>query len=372
MNDYLKVYKATLHTVSPVFVGSGKEIDKKEYRLSFADQKIIVYDPGKLYMALKQLGKSKKYEDMLLYDTKANLNYWMRDNNISPQDIASAIRYSIDWGDRMELGKSKTSIMEFMKDPYGLPYIPGTSIKGMLRTILLSYEISTNKELYHSNSNDIKNYRANRISNSNYGREANSVEKRAFRRLSRDEKHPEDAVNDVLQGMILSDSKPLDLDDLVLCQKIEVHTDYQEKPLNILRECIRPETDIEFTLTIDTQCCNYDVNTIFDAINKFNDMYYSCFQSKYKEEKAPENTVYLGGGVGFVSKTFIYPMFGATEGVKTTMKVMENTMNPKSFALHKHKNDERSGVSPHILKCTRYNGVRYQMGQCRLELKEIH
>ena len=372
MNDYFKVFKATLHTLSPVFVGSGKEIDKKEYRLSFSDQKIIVYDPGKLHMALKRIGKAKSYEDMLLYDTKANLNYWMRDQGISPRVISSAIRYSINWGDRMELEKSKTSIMEFMKDPYGLPYVPGTSIKGMLRTILLGYEISNNKESYSNNASSISNFRANRISNSNYGREANAVEKVAFRRLNRDEKHPEDAVNDVLQGLVVSDSKPIELDELVLCQKIEVHTDFQEKSLNILRECIRPGTDIEFTLTIDSQRCNYDVNMIFNAINEFNDMYYTCFQSKFKEEKAPENTVYLGGGVGFVSKTFIYPMFGAAEGVTTTVKVMENTMNPKSFAIHKHKNDNRIGISPHILKCTRYNGERYQMGQCRIELQEIH
>ena len=67
-----------------------------------------------------------------------------------------------------------------------------------------------------------------------------------------------------------------------------------------------------------------------------------------------------------------HPLFGAAEGVTTTVKVMENTMNPKSFAIHKHKNDNRIGISPHILKCTRYNGERYQMGKCRIELQEIH
>ena len=372
MKDYLKVYKVTLHTLSPVFVGSGKEINKKEYRLSFQDRKIIVYDPGKLYTALKRLGKSGKYEEFLLNDPKANLNYWMKDNNIYPQDIASAVRYTVDWGDRMDLGKSKTSIMEFMKDPYGLPYVPGTSIKGMLRTILLGYEISSHRTLYDKNANDIKTFYSHRVSPNNYSREASRVEQTAFRRLNRDEKHPADAVNDVLQGFIISDSKPLSLNDLVLCQKIDRHTDGQEKPLNILRECLYPGTDIEFMLTIDTQRCSYDADAVLKAIQVFNDIYHANFLTGFRESKPAADTVYLGGGVGFVSKTFIYPMFPGAEGVKTTVKVLENTMNNRLFREHKHSNDSRIGVSPHVLKTTRCNGKSFQMGECRIVLEEIY
>ena len=46
MKDFLKVYKAKLHILTPTFIGSGKEISKKEYRLLMRDQKIAVYDPG--------------------------------------------------------------------------------------------------------------------------------------------------------------------------------------------------------------------------------------------------------------------------------------------------------------------------------------
>lgn len=372
MKDYLKVYKATLHTLSPVFVGSGKEINKKEYRLVVPDQKVIVYDPGKLYTALKKIGKVKLYEDFLLNDPKSNLNYWMRENGVYPQDISTAIRYKIDWGDRMELGKSKTSILEFTKDPYGLPYIPGTSIKGMLRSILIGYEISNNKDKFNKSANDIKSFNRDRPRSTYYKHEADSVEQTAFRKLYRNEEHPRDAVNDVLQGLIISDSKPLSIDDLVLCQKIDCHRDGQEKSLNILRECLYPGTDIEFTITIDTQRCCYDVETLMKAISEFNSVYHKVFTSKFGEAKNADDTVYLGGGVGFASKTFIYQMFGETEGIKTTVNVMKNTMNEKTFRMHKHSKDEQYGISPHVLKCTHYNGELYQMGKCKLMLQEIH
>ena len=122
--------------MSPTFVGSGKDISKKEYRLSAKDQKAIIYDPGKFYQIMQKSGKQSVYENYLLNDNRSDLNMWMQDNRIMVSDVADAIRYSVSWGDRMELGKSRIQIMEFAKDPYGKPYVPGTSIKGMLRTIL--------------------------------------------------------------------------------------------------------------------------------------------------------------------------------------------------------------------------------------------
>lgn len=371
MRDNYKVYTAKLHTLTPVFVGSGNEISKKEYRLLGAEKKILVYDPAKFYMTIKKLGKAKVYEDYLLSERSSDLNRWMQDNNLNPNIFSSAIRYSVNWGDMLELGKAKTQIMEFAKDPYGNPYVPGTGIKGMLRTILLGYEISKNKSRYADLANDIKNYECKKIGKSNYRKEAKHTEEKAFRTLRRDDTRPSDAVNDVLQGLIVSDSKPLKIKDLVLCQKIEYHTDQQKKPLNILRECLQPGVDIEFTITIDSSLCKYDAEIIMNAISMFNNMYYEAFLSKFGSKKRAPDTVYLGGGVGFVSKTFLYYMFRGTEGVKVASDVFKNTLPAKTYIEHKHKDDIRDGVSPHILKCTKYNGKCFQMGMCSFNMIPI-
>ena len=371
MKDFLKVYRARLHILSPTFIGSGKEISKKEYRLLFEDRKIAVYDPGKFYLAMKQFGKAAAYEEYLLDNRGSDLNYWMEKYKISDDMVAPAVRYCIDWGDRMDLGKSKNQIMEFIKDPYGNPYVPGTSIKGMLRTILLGYEISRNRKLYSQEAGKIESYSPKYISNKNYQREANAVENKAFKRLTRDEKHPDNAVNDILQGLIVSDSKPLSVNDLVLCQKIDYHTDSSKKPLNILRESLKPGVDVEFTISIDSTVCKYDADTILEAISSFNDMYYDEFSSKFGIERNLPSTVYLGGGVGFVSKTFIYHMFRGDEGVKVACNVFKNTLHEKIYITHKHGDDKRRGVSPHVLKCTNYNGKCFQVGMSRFEIEPL-
>ena len=372
MKDYLKVYKAKILVMSPTFVGSGKDISKKEYRLSTDDQKVVIYDPAKFYRLMQKAGKAPQYENFLMNDSRNYLETWMQDNQIGISSVEEAVRYSVSCGDRMEFGKSKVQIMEFAKDPYGLPYVPGSSIKGMLRTILLGYEISQNHEKYSKQAEQIKRYQAYRIPDrAGYKKETRSVEVSTFNTLNKDVNKPENAVNDNLQGLVISDSKLLKLKDLVLCQKIEYHTNGEEKPLNILRECLRSGTYIEFTITIDTQTCPYDADKIMDAIKVFNDMYYECFLSKFNSKKRPTDTVYLGGGAGFVSKTIIYQMFGAEEGVAVAENVFRNTLNQNVFYEHGHKNDSRYGVSPHILKCTRMNGKRFQMGMCRFIIEDM-
>jgi len=370
MKEYLKAYKARIHVMSPTFVGSGKEINKKEYRLSGEEQKVVIYDPGKFYQLMQKAGKASRYEDYLLRGN-SNLEMWMQDNRVGNSDVADAVRYSVSWGDRLQLGNSRTQIMEFCKDPYGKPYVPGTSIKGMLRTILLGYEISKNSNRYGEPSTQIRSFKTERPSNKAYQNSTKEVESIAFNTLGRDEKSKKNAVNDILQGLIISDSKPIELDRLVLCQKIEYHINGEEKPLNLLRECLCPGTDIEFAVTIDSSSCPYDANTIMAAIKKFNEMYYNCFLSKFGLKENPDDTVYLGGGVGFVSKTFIYPMFGAVEGVKVTQKVFENTLKTRIFTEHGHKKDIMNGVSPHILKYTKYKKGKHQMGMCRFVIEEM-
>lgn len=365
MNDYLKLYKAKILVMSPTFVGSGKDISKKEYRLSTEEQKVVIYDPAKFYQIMKKAGKVSHYENFLMNDSRTDLETWMRDNRIGISSVDEAIRYTVSCGDRMELGKSKVQIMEFAKDPYGFPYVPGSSIKGMLRTILLGYEISQNPKKYNQQAEQIKRFHNDRPDRKYYRRETNDIEVSTFNTLNREGSKIENAVNDNLQGLVISDSKPLKLEDLVLCQKIEYHTNNEEKPLNILRECLRSGTYIEFTITIDTQTCPYDAGKIMEAIKVFNDMYYQCVLSKFNSKKRPEDTVYLGGGTGFVSKTIIYSLFGAEEGVGVTENIFKNTLPQSVFISHGHRNDSRYGVSPHILKCTRLNGKRFQMGMCR-------
>ena len=379
MKDYLKTYQMVLKTVSPVHIGTGKTLSKKEYIFLNNKKKVLIPDVNKLYQGLQRKGMGTQFTQYLLTDERIDLNTWLQKNNISPKDYGRWIRYELDCGDFLqEEGKKAIEVMEFQKDSYGLPYVPGTSVKGMLRTILLSYRLMTEKEAW---SNERKQVSREAKQSGNKGkrylsRENALIEEKLLHTLSRkDEKGKEvdsrNAVNDCLSGLIVGDSEPLSLEDLVLCQKIDENVEGKQHAINILRESIKPGRDIKFKLTIDTEICKYSIEDILKAAELFGEAYYEMYLSKFKCSDRPAgNSVWLGGGAGFFTKTVMYPLLGQKQGLEAAASVFEHTLPYKIAGQHKHYRDKDLGVSPHILKCTRYEGRRFVMGLCHLKVED--
>lgn len=370
MKQTLKTYKITLKTVGPVYIGSGKEISKKEYVFMGKDT-VGVLDIAKVYDLFKRMGKAEAFEAYLLGNSRDDMNTWLKKENIAIEIIKPFIKYTLDNSNTIIENKKQLQIMEMMKDPYGNPYIPGSSLKGMIRTILLSQDILQCEKKYAPEKEKIvsETFSKNK-SNRNRFLKANIsyIEGEGFRILQRDGTKPYDAVNDYLQGLVVSDSEPLHIEDLVLCQRVELHTDGREARLPVLRECIKPGTEIQFALTIDTSICPVDEKKMMDAVKSSIITSFRCFSKAFPGlDKLRTNQVYLGGGCGFVYKTVVYPMFGKENGLKVTKAIFKKTGVPRQ---HMHDKDEKYGVSPHILKCTKYKGKLLQMGLCDLKMKE--
>lgn len=370
MNQYLKSYRVIMRTVGPVFIGSGREIGKKEY-LFINRRQAGIPDIHLLYAELKKRKKEEAFEEYMLGKGKESLTQWLENQNVNVADLNKLIRYRLECSDAVldknsGKGANRLQILECMKDAYGMPYVPGSSLKGMFRTILLGADIIKNSEKYQGQKGSMCQNGDGNVNRMNYlKREISETEGIAFRTLNRLEKRPHDAVNDILQGLIVSDSEPLSTDDLVLCQKIDRHVDGNERSLPILRECIKPNTVIRFTITVDTGICNLSDMQVMAAVKLFMTGYYRNFASVFPGLDVPKtNYVLCGGGCGFVSKTVIYPLYGKQKGIEMTQRVFEKTRVPRE---HKHNRDKQYGASPHVIKCTRYQGKLLQMGVCRIE-----
>lgn len=365
MNNVIENHQAELEVIGPVFVGNGREISKKEYL--FMGKTIGIFDQYKLYRYMHKKGRIRQFEDFLLSDSRANLRNWLYQQNIKEAELRDCVKYQLDMGDTVLERGTRIQIMECIKNAKGEPFIPGSSIKGMLRTTIESakileepkkYDIAARQLLYDVDKPNSRTW--------NLSRNDKSLGEETFNLLNRKDTKKADAVNDVLSGLIISDSEPLSVNDLVLCQKIERHTDGTEKRINLLRECLKPGTRIRFSITIDRSICSIGIEDIKKAVAAFAEQYHENFSSSFDGIDAPlNNEVYLGGGAGFVSKTVLYPLLGKRDGVNSAVKIFENTNVPRQ---HKHYQDKNHGVSPHIIKCTRYQGRTLQMGLCRISL----
>lgn len=368
-HDYLKRYQLVLTTIGPVFVGDGKKIEKKEYAF-LPKNKIGVVDIEKMYMFLKRKRLDTRFEEyMLQTNERRNLSEWLRDTGVVTSEWMPHMKYVVDGGDIVAERGRALEIEACIKDPYGKAYVPGSSIKGMLRTILLSADMLQHPKKYEAILDEVRrNMQIQKEGKGFLERDQKRVQEACFHILQRGEK-VSDAVNDVLSGLIVSDSEPIDMDRIALCQKWERKPDGTMKSLNLLRECIVPGTEIKCELTIDTSVLDITVENIQASVKHFITQYYRNFSKQFVGLATPRiNQIYLGGGVGFVSKTVVYPAFGREEGMEVAQKVFEKTKVPRQ---HKHDRDGWYGASPHIIKCTKYRGEVLQMGLCALKITDF-
>ncbi|MEY8516214.1 type III-A CRISPR-associated RAMP protein Csm5 [Lachnospiraceae bacterium 29-84] len=373
MKEVYQVYDLVLTVEGPVFIGNGKEIGKKEYAFFPQDQRVAVMDPVKLSWLLAKEGLMEAYEAFLFGKGREDVGRWLEEHGILRGQYLPCARYEIDGADAVLEPWGKLPILEFNKDPYGNPYVPGSSIKGMLRTILLANDMMERPGKYQDVKKGVsdalmQNKKTGRPFRGICKRESAQMEQAAYRTLGRNFRRPDSPANDKLAGLLVGDSKPLSCEDLVLCQRVELHTDGTEKRLNMLREALRPGTVIQCQVTVDTTICDITKDSLVQAVARFGQMYHACFLKNYPGLGLPEGQdVWLGGGVGFATKTGVYPLFGEKEGVQAAMDIFQATGVPRS---HKHEEDQALGVSPHVCKVAYYKGERRQMGHCRMRLME--
>ncbi len=376
-----KNFQMTLEVLSPIFIGSGEQLLKKEYLCvpsKSEEMNILVPDLSKLYLFFENRGIGKVFEEYLKSSSTRNRNLddLLSEYGISLESISECIsyRYSVIPAKSPEI--KLRDINTFIKDAFGRPYIPGSSLKGMLRTALLFHRITKTPNDYSSVKNSIEETfekgKTKQKGRSYLQKENSNLESAAFHTLKKNTKNKSNAVNSSFQGLIVSDSEPLELSDLTLGQKIDVSLSGKEKPLPIFREMLKPGVKARFTITLDEDICGFSMEEIFEALNYFHECNNDYFYSRFQRWNMGEDIVYLGGGVGFSSKTVVDALFPKKEeGLKVKNRIFKETLGRK-YSEHHHEEDINLKIAPHMCKCTRYNQRLYNVGiaQLRIEKEE--
>ncbi|MBR3721342.1 MAG: type III-A CRISPR-associated RAMP protein Csm5, partial [Selenomonadaceae bacterium] len=203
----LKTYEITLTAKAPVFVGNGKSYTKKESVI--ANDKVYIINMNKLYAFFSQKKIAPSFEQFMLSNEK-DLRRWLKEKNLF-NDALKCADYSLNLDTRDLKG---LEIKSAIKDAYGNPYIPGSSLKGPLRTILAAYRIGENGSLKSNIRRELENELPSKQSRKRYlSSVVKNAEEKIFRTLNLSDTKKGDAVNDVLKGFIVGDSEPLSVKD---------------------------------------------------------------------------------------------------------------------------------------------------------------
>ena len=133
-------YKITVKTLTPIFIGSGEELNKTMYVYDNKTNKVSIIHKERLYSFLESKELFEKFSEDCMKENFSISDFF---NGIDYDD--SIFKYSLEYRDNNIINNNKdslNSINTFVKS-CDVPYIPGSSIKGAIRTAIIANAIST-------------------------------------------------------------------------------------------------------------------------------------------------------------------------------------------------------------------------------------
>lgn len=368
---HLEKLDITIRALSPVFIGSGEAITKKEFIYDKQGRRVYIVDLSGLLTFLEDRSLLKSFELFLLNQKNNDLYSFLREAGITRNQYGLFCRYELAPGEVAATEKFR-EIQTFIKGPDGMPYIPGSSLKGALRTAIGARLAKENARGNHRDGME-------KMSVRELSKKAKDLEDRLFCRLDsprRENVKWDSIVNDFMRGLRISDSEPIPFEELTLCGKRDLKPDgkFSSSSVIFYRECLRPGAEVQMSLTFEVPVmkkAGIDAGWIEEALQDFVRSHYEKYERFFNTSGLTPDTggncnLILGGGAGYPSKSLVTHIAGSRAGaLKTAEKIMTSF-----FPKHGHGHySSRFKVSPHTLKIASYGGNLYQMGRCRLEFK---
>ena len=391
-----KVYKMSLTTLSPVFIGSGEELNKSMY--VYNNKEIMIIDERKLIKEL--LSRKGLYESFLNECSSGDLNLTnFLERHLNGYKNMDIYKYKINSYSDIKTGGKLNNINSFIKSSNGKPYIPGSSIKGAIRTTIIANEIYHNKEKYinfFENKNYPRNFN-NKFSKNpiyNLKKLENNALKNIFYKYNNifnKNYKVEVSPNILFKFLYVSDSDEVNLDDLFIGKQHDFSTKANKlNELPIFMEFIKPKTEFNFTISIDKSVIDYfDIKNIVQnlknyalqyiySIEEINSLFFKNNKDvEYQELDNDKFNFIIGGHNGYLTKNIIDSICCELEKENNTIVGMANKEKIINIIKHnlnekfkKHKHLEDNIISPRTLKLTKYNEILFNIGICNIKVEE--
>lgn len=352
MKTEYKTFQFSLLAMAPIHIGNGEKYTSREF--IYENGHFYFPDMGKFYNRMVEKGYDQKFE-RFLQETKPNarnnrLISFLEDNRISDRNFGGyrIIETELETNNNYLRGGALNQVSKFIRDPFGNPYIPGSSLKGAIRTILMN----TNPDW--NNENVVKDKKENK-SLIPWGAKKGQN------------------YDDLFNTIRVSDSKPFRNDSLILVQKWDHKANpCLAKPLPLYREAIAPLTKINFTITTTTKEAGILMEELGQRAQAFYKEYKNFFLSDFPENKIQPNIqypIYLGAGSGAWTKTIFKRakdiLQERYENSRTTRMVEKGVLKLTKAPMKSVKTTQATR------KLIMNNESFYEMGKANFMIKEI-
>ncbi len=368
-----------LECIGPVHTGSGETYKAFEYLYNFETREAAFPNERRWIDLLDRHGL---IDPFIAYVRKGafgfdNLREWLLTRGVTEEELSAvaarrAVADPLTDGDKDTLNDiiSQTILAD------GRPYIPGSSIKGALRTGILYGLISRDPKKYRSVWQDCKRVIENpRWKKKEFQKIMQDLEIQLLHTLRvRGARH--NAVVSAMRGLRVGDAVCAEGEtDTVILRKLDATTGMDEgageSKVSLFRECIPAGRRLRFSITVDrAMLSTLGIRSLDEIIA----MAHTCtadglrrqesvFGRRYPEvfADAARADILIGGGTGFLAKTLIYALADSDNEAQNFIKTALDSM----FRAHKHRQYDRA-ISPRTLKLARMDTQDWLMGLCSI------
>lgn len=395
MNGQIVRQEYELTCIAPVHVGSGQKLKSFEYLYDRRKDEVAFLNESKWIALLAQHDLMDAFADAVMSGAflRQSIREWLLDHQIKEGELRTIILRRAASAPLITKERGRTKLNDIVAQTTladGRPYIPGSTIKGALRTGMLYYAIRRDPARFRSTWQEI--LRSLREPLRNQKKTSDCMMSRVEQTLLHtlclsDDVKTGDAVSSAMRGLRVSDAVGTVRDTVVL-QKVDATTKKKRQGENVselplFRECIPAGTKLRFAVTADLSMLETaDIRSLDEALAGVRAYtadglrrLAAVFGGGYYRplfDEAKEADVLLGGGTGFLSKTLVYALAGSDEEAHTFIASYldaafqtRNRRTGQREPAHRHK--ELDGkISPRTLKRAVMGQDDWIMGLCSI------
>lgn len=402
--DFQETYKMAVEILTPVNIACDEVLKANEYLYDAKTSTVYFLNQMMWHKFIYTHNLFDEYERYIKSSSEKSLYEWLQSFGYKINDIKLAIKSKAFA--HVNVLKSKKTLNDIVLQSKlidGTPFIPGSSIKGVIRTAILYDLLNKNREIKKQYWNEIKSLRSSMKSaqinkylingiNKDINKKATNLEVALLHKLNLVNKENKpikqfNAVCSVMRGISVGDSEHINQAvPMEVLQKIDLGLNKDVdagKEMPVFRECILPKAKFNFQLKIDkTMTKEIGINSIDDLLrmlqNYFdfvNDIFKSAFGKRCEHlfDEINGGNIYLGSNTGFLTKTLVMALADRKEeAVDFIRDLLDMNFNQKDAkyngekdnAKHNGKNDTK--ISPRTLKATKYKGNTILMGVAKI------
>lgn len=382
-NSGLTTQTLKLRVLTPTFIGGNPEnnLNKSQYIFNPKAGQVVVLDENKLMQFLTQRKLVDSYLKFVRLNSQkrepSHFNIWFNQERLTMEDL-NQFKKQVLSSANVDVNKMN-DIHCFVRDIYGQPYLPGSSIKGALRTAVASDYLVNHPEAFRSEQQELLQLTVNqqRIDRRDLARLVGRIEAKIFnRKVIVNEKRCEVKT---MTGLSVSDSQPISQQRLCLVKKEDyTHGNDDHHFISVFRECLKPGAETRFTLTLDDALAEGRMGyqeplDILEALATMTELqlgqhgFLRAFAELDSYLPVYDDTaglLFLGGGAGYHAKTLITALCPEPD---QRLEVIRRIM-AMQFRDKNHLDDDP--ISPRTLKLASFGSRTWLMGICEISQED--